>query len=86
MKDTENPAEDLQPTAAPAVAVVIKKKENLVSLISTGLSIAKMHHGILTDFLLARPMTRLIGFPYLLNMIPPLLFNSLLLEKIMSVY
>ncbi len=50
MKDTKNPAEDLQPTAAPAVAVVIKKKENLVSLLSTGLSVAKMHQGNLTVF------------------------------------
>jgi len=39
-----------QPTNAPAVAIVVKKQENLVSLISTGLATAKMHHGTLTVF------------------------------------
>ena len=38
----------------PAVAVVIKKKENLVSLLSTGLATARMHHGILRVFFVSQ--------------------------------
>ena len=34
----------------PAVAVIVKKQENLVPLLSTGLATARMHHGILTVF------------------------------------
>lgn len=54
MKDTENPVEDLQPATAPTVAVVISKKESLVSLLSTGLATARIHHGILTVFFVSQ--------------------------------
>ncbi|NOQ47107.1 MAG: TIGR00341 family protein [Desulfobulbaceae bacterium] len=50
MKSTENPSDGHHPTNTPTVAIVVKKQENLVSLISTGLATAKMHHGTLTVF------------------------------------
>ena len=50
MKSTENPSGGPQPANAPAVAVIVKKQENLVPLLSTGLATAQMHHGTLTVF------------------------------------
>ena len=38
----------------PAVAVIVKKQENLVPLLSTGLATARMHHGILTVFFVSQ--------------------------------
>jgi uncharacterized hydrophobic protein (TIGR00271 family) len=53
MKITENQSDGSQRANAPAVAVIVKKEEHLLPLISTGLATAQMHNCTLAVFFMA---------------------------------